>query len=260
MKSIYFIPLLALIFVACTSPIKKGKVEVLKTFPSNFVQSRNVEIYTPPGYNPKISYPVLYMHDGQNVFHPETSTHQIDWGVDEAMDSLVNGGIIEPMIVVASWCVPEIRWNEYMPNILSTEEIVKYPFGFMNKLNDSALLSDQYLKFIVTELKPFIDSAYSTKSDAENTYIMGSSMGGLISLYALNSYPGVFSRAACLSTHWHAFDGLYIETLKSTLPKAGKHAIYFDFGTATLDSLYEPYQLRVDSLMQQKGICKIKIG
>lgn len=79
---------------------------------------------------------------------------------------------------------------------------------------------------------------------------MGSSMGGLISLYAISEYPGVFGGAACLSTHWPAVNGETLNYVKDNLPNHKSHLIYFDYGTATLDSLYEPFQLKVDKMME----------
>jgi predicted alpha/beta superfamily hydrolase len=121
--------------------------------------------------------------------------------------------------------------------------------------------SDNYLKFIVDELKPYIDKTYSTKSDQRNTFIAGSSMGGLISMYALCEYPKVFRGAVCLSTHWpgiftvanNPIPEAFINYLNTNLPSPKTNSIYFDFGTATLDSLYEPLQNKVDVVMKRKG-------
>ena len=114
---------------------------------------------------------------------------------------------------------------------------------------------------MVTELKPYIDSHFSVKTDKNNTFIAGSSMGGLISMYALCEYPQVFGGAACISTHW---PGLFIvennpvpqafyNYLSNNLPSPATHKIYFDYGTATTDALYPPFQAEVDKIMQQKG-------
>ena len=78
-------------------------------------------------------------------------------------------------------------------------------------------------------------------------------MGGLISAYAISEYPNIFGGAACLSTHWPALDGVFIEYLKNNLPNPENHKIYFDFGTKGLDANYEPYQLEVDLLMSKNG-------
>ena len=122
-------------------------------------------------------------------------------------------------------------------------------------------ISDNYLKFLVTELKPFIDKNFSTKKDARNTFVAGSSMGGLISMYAICEYPNVFGGAACLSTHWPGIFSMqnnptpvaFVIYLKTNLPDPKKHKLYFDYGTAALDALYEPAQLKVDAVMTDKG-------
>jgi predicted alpha/beta superfamily hydrolase len=82
---------------------------------------------------------------------------------------------------------------------------------------------------------------------------MGSSMGGLISLYALAEYPRVFGGVGAVSTHWPAGEGIVIDWLATQLPRAGAHRVYFDFGTATLDAQYPPYQARMDALMPGLG-------
>jgi predicted alpha/beta superfamily hydrolase len=114
-------------------------------------------------------------------------------------------------------------------------------------------LSDRYLKFLMWELKPFMDEHYRTLPDRENTFTMGSSMGGLISIYAVCEYPDRFAGAGCISTHWPAAGGIVVDYLAQALPEAGEHRIYFDHGTATVDALYEPYQEEVDQILIAKG-------
>ncbi len=236
----------------------KGKVIIHKNFKSEHVIPRNVEVFLPDGYdsNSKIKYKVLYMHDGQNVFNPKTSYTGIDWGVDEVLDSLIKHGKIKKTIVVAPWNTEQKRFSEYMPEApaeaTSSAEIkasLKQNTGF------DELYSDEYLKFLVEELKPFIDKTYNASPKIEDTSVMGSSMGGLISLYAICKYPEVFGAAGCVSTHWPipVLGEAYMNTLPSTLPDPETHKIYFDFGTETLDAQYEPYQKRVDQMMKDKG-------
>jgi enterochelin esterase-like enzyme len=148
------------------------------------------------------------------------------------------------------------RFPEYMPQV--EEEHVNNPQAqgiLKESFGVTELLSNEYLKFIVEELKPFIDSTYNTSTKREDTAIMGSSMGGLISLYALTSYPEIFGAAGCVSTHWPVplIGEVYINELTETLPEAGNHKVYFDYGTTGLDADYEPYQLRVDEIMKGKG-------
>ncbi|NER18514.1 alpha/beta hydrolase [Spongiivirga citrea] len=240
---------------------QKGKVIMYKDFKSEIVQSRNVEVFLPAGYdqNDSTPYHVLYMHDGQNVFNPSTSYTKIDWGVDETIDSLMRIGAIEKTIVVAPWNTFKTRFIEYMPaqpkEATDNDQARK---ALMDNFGGEKLLSDEYLEFLVKELKPFIDKTYNVSTKAEDTFIMGSSMGGLISLYAISKYPDVFGAAGCVSTHWPIpmIGDAYIATLPSTLPDPKTHKIYFDYGTETLDAQYEPYQMRVDKIMTDKGYVK----
>jgi len=237
---------------------QKGKVIMYENFKSEIVQSRNVEVFLPAGYdqNDSTPYHVLYMHDGQNVFNPSTSYTKIDWGVDETIDSLMRIGAIEKTIVVAPWNTVKTRFIEYMPaqpkKATDNDQARK---ALRDNFGGEKLLSDEYLEFLVKELKPFIDKTYNVSTKAEDTFIMGSSMGGLISLYAISKYPEVFGAAGCVSTHWPVpmIGDAYISTLPSTLPDPKTHKIYFDYGTETLDAQYEPFQMKVDQIMKDKG-------
>jgi len=116
----------------------------------------------------------------------------------------------------------------------------------------------------VTELKPFIDKNYSTYTDKENTFIVGSSMGALISMYAICEYPNIFGGAACLSTHWpgsftvdnNPVPNAFLNYMRDNLPNSKHHKIYFDYGDQTLDALYPPLQHNVDIVMKNKGYSK----
>ena len=140
-----------------------------------------------------------------------------------------------------------------MPQKVVTDEVWQVMrdegWGFAVEEGGQALSADNYLKFIVGELKPFIDETYRTQSDRGNTLVMGSSMGGLISAYALAEYPGVFGGAACLSTDWRYGDGAVVRWLSDHLPSAGTHRIYFDHGTETYDAYYGPFQRQMDEVM-----------
>lgn len=226
-------------------------------FPSQYVKSRRVDIWLPPGYDKDKNgrFPTLYMHDGQNIFFPEYATNNQTWGIPEVMSQLIANGDAPPTIVVGVWCTNK-RFKEYMPERpLTTQKgqslLQKVRHKFQGKV-----ISDNYLKFLTTELKPFIDSTYPTLPEREHTTIMGSSMGGLISLYALCEYPHIFRAAGCVSTHWPAGDGIVLDYLKSHIPAPGTHKIYFDYGTETLDAEYEPYQLQADVIMRVSGYTK----
>ena len=231
-----------------------GTVETLAAFASRRVAPRDVEVWLPPGYasDAAARYPVLYMHDGQNVFDPATAFGQVDWGVDEVMTRLVGAGQVRPTIVVAAWNTA-LRAPEYMPQrALIGKDLSRWADKIPSGASQ-APISDAYLRFLVEELKPAIDRRYRTRPGRADTFVMGSSMGGLISLYALAEYPRVFGGAACLSTHWPAADGAVIDYAEKALPRAGQHRLYFDFGTAGLDAQYEPYQQRMDGVLRAHG-------
>lgn len=214
---------------------------------------RFVDVWLPPGYAAGgTRYPVLYMHDGQNLFDPATSYGGVDWGMDEAITRLMAEGKTGGAIVVGIWNTPQRR-SEYMP---------QKPFASSPLLALTAMRafwqplrpgSDAYLRFLVGQVKPLIDGQYRTQPDQPNTFVMGSSMGGLISLYALEEYPHIFGGAGCVSTHWPAGGNRLVDALAAALPKPGSHRLYFDFGTATLDSSYEPYQRRMDARLAAAG-------
>ena len=251
---------IAFLLTACGAgsvPQRPGDVIRLDNFESEFISPRHVEVYLPQGYAPKEkTYPVVYMHDGQNVFNPKTSNTGIDWGVDERLDTLIHDGDVEPAIVVAVWC-SDLRRNEYMPeDAMPTTDTLQNLPGYQEFFGDTTIFSNAYLRFLVEELKPYIDDHYAIRPEPEHTSIMGSSMGGLISLYALAKHPDIYGQAACLSTHWPAMDGIAIAYFAQVLPAAGKHRIYFDHGTETLDTEYGPYQKRMDQVMEQKGYAK----
>ena len=229
------------------------RIDPYPDFSSKYVKSRNIEVMLPPGYNENQSYDVIYMHDGQNVFNPETAYAGDAWEVDKAMRILIEENKIRPAIVVAIWNTP-LRMNEYMPAQPAEESRRR---AIAEGWEDE-LLSDNYLKFIVSELKPFIDSIYPTLQRRENTFIMGSSMGGLISIYALSEYPNVFGGAACISTHWPALDGVFLDYVKNNLPQPENHKVYFDYGTETQDVQYETFQQKVDEMIENKGFTRGK--
>lgn len=234
-----------------------GEIKRHADFKSKFVDKRNVDVWLPPSYgkDKEKKYAVLYMHDGQNLFDPKISYGGVDWAVDEVMTRLIAEKKAREAIVVGIWNTPK-RVLEYMPQkpIAQTKTVQFLDY----KIPSKDFISDNYLKFIVMELKPFIDSNYRTLTEREDTFIMGSSMGGLISLYAISEYPNVFGGAGCVSTHFPAGNGIVIEYMKTNLPDPNTHKIYFDYGTATLDAQYEPYQLKADEVLKAKGYVQDK--
>jgi predicted alpha/beta superfamily hydrolase len=221
--------------------------------PSRNVAARNVDVWLPPTYGKDSTkrYPVLYMHDGQNVFDPATSYGGVDWAVDETMTRLIDSGKVREAIVVGVWNSPKRR-EEYMPQ-RAVQGDVSFNVPGAEGARREDIFSDRYLAFLVEELKPFIDVTYRTLPGRADTYIMGSSMGGLVSQYAMSRYPDVYGGAGCVSTHWPAGDGIALEDFGAHLPDPATHKYYFDFGTATLDTSYEPYQRRADEMLRKAG-------
>lgn len=223
-------------------------------FPSVHITPRTVDIWLPPGYGaaPEGRYPVIYMHDGQNLFEPALAYTGLDWGMDEALARLMAGGVIRGAIVVGVWNSAQ-RTREYMPARPLLAAGARTRAAQFSKEQGGMPLADGYLRFLVEELKPFVDAHYRTLADQANTFVMGSSMGGLLSLYAISSYPAHFGGAACLSTHWPIGGMFLVDAMAAALPSPASHRLYFDYGTATLDALYEPFQQTMDAHLEASG-------
>ncbi len=194
--------------------------------------------------------------------------HQ-EWKVDETLGRLMQEKRIRDCIVVAIWNGGKSRHADYFPqkpfeSLNTAQQGLVYTAARSNGyavFGGYKIQSNNYLKFIVTELKPVIDQKYATLSDRKNTFIAGSSMGGLISMYAICEYPDVFGGAACMSTHWpgifimddNPIPEAFLTYLKTKLPKPKRHKIYFDYGDQTLDAMYPPLQKKVDEVMIKRG-------
>jgi predicted alpha/beta superfamily hydrolase len=240
--------------VHAPAPHATGRVESWHELPSRFVVARDVDVWLPPSYgrDPSRRYPVLYMHDGQNLFDPALSYTGVDWDVDGAMTRLIRARRVREAIVVGIWNTP-LRFAEYMPAAPVAGRAFDSGVPGQPPVDASQLHSDAYLRYLTEELKPFIDAHYRTAPGPRDTLVMGSSMGGLISLYALAQRPDVFGAAGAVSTHWPAADGASMDWFAAHLPRAGAHRIWFDHGTRTLDAAYAPYQQRIDAAMPGLG-------
>jgi uncharacterized membrane protein YeiB/predicted alpha/beta superfamily hydrolase len=175
-----------------------GSVRIHADVPSSdaSIRARNVVVWLPPGYADAAAatqrYPVLYMHDGQNAFDPATAFLGREWHADEVADRLVREGRIPPLIIVGIWNTPD-RVADYTPDQDPDEHRGdRKPQGRGG--NGKA-----YLAWIATELKPMIDRAYRTRPERTSTAMMGSSLGGIISLAAAEERPETFGRIAAVS-------------------------------------------------------------
>jgi enterochelin esterase-like enzyme len=233
---------------------------------SDYVASRNIVVWLPPGYSDQKRYAVLYAHDGQMLFDNSKTWNQQSWQLDEALCTLFSSDSCQEAIVVAVPNAGLRRHSEYFP-----EKVLQYMLPeerdrvlSAQRADSSAvfhadLMADEYLRFLTRELKPFIDQTFSTLANKENTFLMGSSMGGLISLYTLCEYPEIFGGAACLSTHWpgiftftedNPFPTAMLIYLENCVPKLNSHILYMDHGTDTLDQHYPGQQKKVDALLK----------
>jgi predicted alpha/beta superfamily hydrolase len=189
---------------------------------------RRIWIYLPENYYTgpqEYRWPVLYMHDGQNVFDDATS-YAGEWGVDEFLDS----AMVRSCIVVAIDNGASKRINEYCPYDFSLKALGLSNADTLNKGE-----GDQYVDFLVKTLKPFIDKNYRTLKDKKNTFIAGSSMGGIISMYAVLKYPKIFGGAGVFSPAFWVGPKIF-DDIKSKGEKV-KSKIYFYAGKQESESM-----------------------
>lgn len=194
-----------------------GTIRKHEKFASQFLQSRDIIVYLPPGYDasPTQRYPVLYLHDGQNLFDPATAFGE-EWKVDSTAESLIQQGLIEPLIIVGIHNAGEKRIDEYTP----TKDESKQKGGD----------ADRYGRMLIEEVKPFVDRLYRTLPDAANTGLGGSSLGGLLSMHLGLRYSNTFGKLAVLSPSvwWDSREIVHeVEALTGKLPLR----IWLDAGT-----------------------------
>jgi predicted alpha/beta superfamily hydrolase len=247
-----------------------SKIERFINFKSNITSPRTVDVWLPEDYSSQKKYAVVYMQDGQMLFDSSNTWNKQEWKVDETLSKLKTENKIIDCIVVGIYNRDEYRYADYFPEDILQKLSDEQRNEILGKQLKNSPSANNYLRFIVEELKPFIDSKYSTYTNKEHTVIMGSSMGGIISLYAVCKYPEVFGKAACISAHWPVLSAKVfnlsntinvVEEFRKYISEkidVSKHSVfYFDRGDKTLDSLYEPYQQKVDSMFKQKGFTEI---
>lgn len=197
--------------------------------------TRKIWVYLPKSYaTSQKKYPVIYMHDAQNLFDAKTSFSG-EWKVDETLDSLNTQAIV----------IGIEHGNEKR-----TEELTPFP----NKKHGGGK-ADDYLDFIVNTLKPYVDNKYRTKTNANNTVIFGSSLGGLVSYYAVLKYPNVFGKAGVFSPSFWFSDEIYTMTEKSEKIKA---KIYFLYGDSESDDMV-PDTKKIKKLLDENRCYCLKL-
>ncbi|HLP16791.1 MAG TPA: alpha/beta hydrolase-fold protein [Bacteroidota bacterium] len=201
----------------------------------NLLYARDLIVWLPPSYDhePLRRYPVLYMHDGQNIIDPATSFAGADWRVDEVADSLIRAGSIEELIIVGIYNTPD-RVKEYSDTPLGKE----------------------YAGFVISTVKPMVDSLYRTKPDRSNTAVMGSSMGGLVSFLFAWHYSDVFSMAGCISPAFLVDDGKVLAEVKAYNEPKKDIRVFLDVGGAGLETRLKPGYEKMIGLLTEKGFVK----
>lgn len=240
--------------------VTSGKLETATIYSPEMADSIDIDIWTPDGYPSDERYPVVYMHDGQNLFDASATWNRQAWEIDSVAGPLMAKGLIRPAIVVGIYSKASTRVGDLMPNkpvaAISNDSISE----ILARFCPGGVKGGKYVEFIAKTLKPFIDSAYPTLSDPGNTFVMGSSMGGLASVYAMSEHPDVFGGAACLSTHWSGltcrndiFPAAMRAYLTASLPRDNRHKLYMDCGDQTIDEVYIPYFFEMNALADSLG-------
>lgn len=232
-----------------------------------------VDVWTPADYEASSDkrYPVVYAHDGQNLFDASFSFAGVPWGIDKACSQLANDlDFVMPIIVGINNRGSEgMRPNDYFPEnalyYISPDEIEN---TFIYDTCNEIFLGNEEAAFVVEELKPLIDSLYDTATGMSTTFALGSSMGALASMYLLCEYPKIFGGAACMSTHWIGSLNLnqdysmnddevcanaILQYLSENIPSDGLHRLYLDQGTEGWDSGYLKYESIAREIVIDKG-------
>jgi predicted alpha/beta superfamily hydrolase len=213
----------------------KGKVTGATVIHTNLkgksIQGRDLIVWLPPGYETSNrKYPVLYMHDGQNVFDPATSSFGVDWQIDETADSLIKIDAIPPVIIVGIYNTSD-RSAEYTPGVKGSA----------------------YMDFVVNTAKPFIDQNYRTKKKRKHTFTGGSSAGGIISFMLAWEYPKVFSKAICMSPAFKIQHIDYVKEVKAYNGRKKDLFFYIDNGGVDLEERLQPGIDDMIVALQEKG-------
>ena len=226
---------------------------------------QRLSIWLPPGYDrDDRRYPVLYMHDGHNLFDPAKSNFNKVWAADKAMLAAMRSGQVEPHIIVGVWAPGRDRYRQYLPQSVY-QAASGTPRAAMDAMIEGPVVSEAYLNWLTGPLKHWVDASFRTRPGRDDTAIVGSSMGGLMSCYAFLERPEVYGRAGCVSSHWPAADPravgeanpelirLWESWFDQRLGRPVGRRLWLDHGTATLDAFYAPYQQAIDARIAARG-------
>lgn len=250
-----------------------GNISRLSITSSNLGGDVIIDIWTPHDYTEasEYTYPVVYFHDGQNLFDPAFTFAGVAWEIDKSCLRLKAGqDFAMPIIVgINNRGAEGLRPSDYFPekalDYISPEDYDQTAI-FTTCANN--FLGDEEAAFVVTELKPLIDTLYNTNPSPTHTFAAGSSMGALASLYLLLEYPDVFGGVACLSTHWigsldlnpdysmnddEVCANAVLNYFRDHLPSPDTHRLYLDCGTEGWDAGYIKYETIAREIALSKG-------
>jgi predicted alpha/beta superfamily hydrolase len=216
-----------------------GQVKYHRGLTDGDLRPRDAIVWLPPGYDAsgEQRYPVLYMHDGQNMVDPQTSAFGVDWQIDESCTRLIKESEISPLIIIGIYNTPD-RSEEYLPG----------PTG------------EAYMNFVAKSLKPMIDREYRTNPNRSHCYTGGSSAGGLCAFMLVWEHSDVFSKAICMSPAFKyqkpdgsvAFD--YVSTLESSDVPRERIFLYVDNGGVGLDEKLQSGTTEMIEALNEKGL------
>ena len=215
-----------------------GELRKHERFRSRFLRNqRDLIIYTPPGYSeqPGRRFPVLYLHDGQNLFDGATSfIPGQDWHVGQTADQCINAGVVEPLLIVGVYNT-KARVREYTPT-------------HVPKLGGGR--ADRYAKFLIEEVKTFVEREYRALSGQQHTGIGGSSLGGLVSLYLGLKHSTIFGKIAALSPAvW--WNQLVIHRFVKSMHVEQRPRIWLDIGAREGPRMVQDVERFRDALLEK---------
>lgn len=256
-----------------TPQVSAGRVVTWPALDAGAAGPITVWVWLPPGYGARKAarFPVLYMHDGQNLFDRKLTKFDQEWGIDEAIPRMAAQGDLRQWIVVGLQS-PRARYQTLFPAKL----LPLLPPAFEARVRSldsgdpkGAFASAAYLDFLVHQVKLRVDRSFRTLAGRTDTAVMGSSMGGLMAFYAMAEFPDIFGQAAAVSMHVALADptvkgadhamlateaaATFDRYLATSRMRPGHNRLYIDHGLKTLDGSYVPYSAALVAMLHRRG-------
>lgn len=253
--------------------VSAGRIVAWPALDGGAAGPMSVWVWLPPGYDTARGkrFPVLYMHDGQNLFDRQLTKFDQEWGIDEAVTRMARQGDLRQWIVVGVQS-PRARYRTLFPAkllpLLSPALRTRVE-GLDDGNAKGGFASNAYLRFLTATVKRRVDARFRTLAGPADTAVMGGSMGGLMAFYAMAEHPRVFGQAAAVSMHVALADptdkaidhaaaardvaAAFRRYLASSPVRPGTNRLYVDHGSGTLDGSYGPYSTALIPVLQRAG-------